>query len=134
MVTRFKNMNLMLVVSAALMAWALEPSHANPRPNILFMTADDMHWDSVGVYRSPVRGISPNLDRLAKEGILFRHAFVQIAICTPSRQVMLSGNHSHQTLELLTILSDYSPAVRRRYRCYPADYSCCRAYSQLENV
>jgi N-sulfoglucosamine sulfohydrolase len=62
------------------------------------MTADDMHWDSVGVYRSPVRGITPNLDRLANDGFMFRHAYVQIAICTPSRQIMLSGNHSHQTM------------------------------------
>jgi N-sulfoglucosamine sulfohydrolase len=62
------------------------------------MTTDDMHWDSVGVYHSPVKGITPNLDRLANEGFMFRHAYVQIAICTPSRQVMLSGNHSHQTM------------------------------------
>jgi len=98
MLTRFRKMFLLFAVYASLMVWAIEPSRASPRPNILFMTADDMHWDSVGVYHSPVKGITPNLDRLANEGFMFRHAYVQIAICTPSRQVMLSGNHSHQTM------------------------------------
>lgn len=87
---------LLFAIHVALLAWAIAPSLA--RPNILFMTADDMHWDSVGVYQSPAKGITPHLDRLATEGFMFRHAYVQIAICTPSRQVMLSGNHSHQTM------------------------------------
>ena len=96
--TCFRKVFVLFVAYACLMVWAVGPSHASDRPNILFMTADDMHWDSVGIYHSPVKGITPNLDRLANEGFMFRHAYVQIAICTPSRQVMLSGNHSHQTM------------------------------------
>jgi len=67
------------------------------RPNILLITADDMHWDSVGVYGCPVAATTPNIDRLAAEGFRFNYAYVPISLCTPSRQVMLSGNHSHQT-------------------------------------
>lgn len=67
-------------------------------PNVLLITADDMNWDSVGVYGCPVEGTTPHIDKLASEGILFDYAYVQIAVCTPSRQVMLSGSHSHQTM------------------------------------
>ena len=71
--------NLFVSILALIMA---AEACAAPKPNILFMTADDMHWDSVGVYQSPVKGITPHLDRLAHEGFMFRHAYVQIAICT----------------------------------------------------
>jgi N-sulfoglucosamine sulfohydrolase len=67
------------------------------RPNILLITADDMNWNSVGVYNSTVAGTTPNIDRLATQGMRFDYAYVQMAMCTPSRTVMLSGNHSHQT-------------------------------------
>ncbi len=70
---------------------------AKERPNILLITADDMNWNSVGVYNSTVAGTTPHIDRFATEGMKFDYAYVQMAMCTPSRQVMLSGNHSHQT-------------------------------------
>jgi len=66
--------------------------------NILLITADDMNWNSVGVYNSTVAGTTPNIDQLAREGIKFDYAYVPLAMCTPSRQIMLSGNHSHQTM------------------------------------
>lgn len=76
---------------------SLMPFRVSARPNILLITADDMHWDSVGVYGCPVSATTPNIDRLAAEGFRFHYAYVPISLCTPSRQVMLSGNHSHQT-------------------------------------
>ena len=88
--------------ATALVAWGigmlcLAPAHLTARPNILLITADDMHWDSVGAYGCPVAATTPNIDRLAAEGFRFSYAYVPISLCTPSRQVMLSGNHSHQT-------------------------------------
>jgi N-sulfoglucosamine sulfohydrolase len=76
---------------------SLMPFSVSARPNILLITADDMHWDSVGAYGCPVSATTPNIDRLAAEGFRFQYAYVPISLCTPSRQVMLSGNHSHQT-------------------------------------
>jgi N-sulfoglucosamine sulfohydrolase len=82
------------------------------QPNILLITADDMSWDSVGVYGCPVEETTPNIDRLASEGIMFEYGYVQIAICTPSRQVMLSGSHSHQTMtRCFTELERVGPAL-----------------------
>jgi N-sulfoglucosamine sulfohydrolase len=96
-------MKLRATIITALLLSCLAALHAADtlkppaRPNILLITADDMHWDSVGAYGCPVAATTPNIDRLAAEGFRFHYAFVPISLCTPSRQVMLSGNHSHQT-------------------------------------
>jgi len=82
------------------------------KPNILLITADDMNWNSVGVYHCDVPGTTPNIDKLASEGMLFEHAYVPLAMCTPSRQIMLSGCHSHQTMTRgFTELERLGPAL-----------------------
>ncbi len=66
---------------------------AAARPNILLITVDDLNWDSLGVTGSPVRDVSPNVDRLAREGIRFTRAHVTVAICQPSRNVLMTGRY-----------------------------------------
>jgi N-sulfoglucosamine sulfohydrolase len=68
-----------------------------PRPNVLFITVDDMNWDSVGVFGCPVPDITPNIDRLASEGLRFQHAHVTIAICQPTRAVWMTGRYPHRS-------------------------------------
>ncbi len=51
-------------------------AHAAERLNVLFITLDDMNWDSVGVFGGPVGDATPNIDRLASEGMRFEHAHV----------------------------------------------------------
>ena len=81
---------------------AIAPA-AEPRPNILFFFADDWgrfariyaeHGDLAGA-----NGLlrTPNLDRLAKEGVLFRNAHVNAPSCTPCRSSLLSGQHFWRT-------------------------------------
>ena len=65
------------------------------RPNIVMIVADDMNWDTPGCLGGAGPDITPNIDRLASEGIRFEHAYVNIAVCTPSRSVMLTGLYSH---------------------------------------
>ncbi|MFW6154284.1 MAG: sulfatase [Planctomycetota bacterium] len=67
------------------------------RPNILLITADDMNWDAVGAYGCPVAGTTPNLDRLAGEGMRFDYAHVTIAVCQPSRSAMMTGRYPHRS-------------------------------------
>ncbi|MFY0653492.1 MAG: sulfatase [Cyclobacteriaceae bacterium] len=99
------------VLLLAALAFALQVQAAD-RPNILLITADDMNWNSVGVYNCPVAGTTPNIDKLASQGMKFDYAYVQMAMCTPSRQVMLSGNHSHQTMTRgFTELERLGPAL-----------------------
>lgn len=70
---------------------------AHGKPNILFLTMDDMNWDSVGCYGSTVEDISPNIDVLAARGMRFQHAFIQSPICTPSRNVLQTGRYPHES-------------------------------------
>lgn len=67
----------------------------HPPVNILFLTADDLNYNSLGCYGSPVRDITPNIDRLAGEGIRFCQAYVNISVSQPSRQSMLTGQYPH---------------------------------------
>jgi N-sulfoglucosamine sulfohydrolase len=65
------------------------------RPNVLFITLDDMNWDSVGAYGSGVSDSTPNIDRLASQGMRFEHGHVTIAICQPTRAVWMTGRYPH---------------------------------------
>ena len=61
------------------------------RPNVLMLVADDMNWDTPGCFGGAADGITPNIDQLAREGLRFSHAYVNISICAPSRSVLLTG-------------------------------------------
>jgi len=65
--------------------------------NVVLITADDLNYNSVGVYGCPIPDITPNIDRLAGQGIRFTHAYVNISICQPSRQSMMTGRYPHRT-------------------------------------
>ena len=67
------------------------------RPDIVLITVDDMNWDAVGAYGCPVPGATPNIDRLAAEGIRFEHAHVTIAVCQPSRSAIMTGRYPHRS-------------------------------------
>lgn len=64
------------------------------RPNILMLVADDMNWDTPGCFGGAAPDVTPNIDRLAAEGMRFWHAYVNVSICTPSRSVLLTGLYS----------------------------------------
>lgn len=66
------------------------------RPNILLMTADDLNYNSVGAYGCGVENITPHLDQFAAEGMCFHHAHVNIAVCQPSRSVLMTGRYPHR--------------------------------------
>ncbi len=74
----------------------LEIGTGDRRPNILFITADDMNYDSVGVYGCSISDVTPNIDRLANEGMRFTHAHVTIAVCQPCRSVLMTGRYPHR--------------------------------------
>ncbi|MHA3774571.1 sulfatase family protein [Verrucomicrobiota bacterium sgz303538] len=68
--------------------------HAAERPNILFIMTDDHAAHAMSCYGSAVNK-TPNLDRIARDGIRFDRAFVTNSICTPSRATILTGKYSH---------------------------------------
>jgi N-sulfoglucosamine sulfohydrolase len=52
-----------------------------------------MNWDAVGAFGCPTEGTTPNIDRLAAQGMRFRHAHVTVAVCQPSRSAMMTGRY-----------------------------------------
>lgn len=67
------------------------------RPNIIFIMADDHATQAISAYGHPISQLAPtpNIDRIAKEGVIFRNNFCTNSICGPSRAVILTGKHSH---------------------------------------
>ena len=65
------------------------------RPNILLIVSDDHGREALGCYGNPVVQ-TPHLDALAADGTRFTHAFCTTASCSPSRSVILSGQHNHR--------------------------------------
>lgn len=64
------------------------------KPNIVFIMSDDHGYQAISAYNDKLIE-TPNIDRIAKEGMLFTHATVTNSICAPSRAVILTGKHSH---------------------------------------
>jgi N-sulfoglucosamine sulfohydrolase len=67
----------------------------DPRPNILFAIADDWSFGHAGAYHCPWVS-TPAFDRVAREGLLFQHAYTPNAKCAPSRATLLTGRYSWQ--------------------------------------
>ena len=63
-------------------------------PNIIFIMSDDHAYQAISCYDSSLNQ-TPNIDRLAKEGVRFRNSFCTNSICGPSRAVLLTGKYSH---------------------------------------
>ena len=69
------------------------------RPNIIYIMTDDHATQMMSAYGS-TRASTPNLDRIAREGILFRNAFCTNALCAPSRATLLTGLYGHKNGQL----------------------------------
>lgn len=67
---------------------------AGQKPNIVFIMSDDHRWNHLGVQGHPWVQ-TPNLDKMAKEGILFNNAFCTTSLCSPSRASFITGQYAH---------------------------------------
>ena len=76
----------------------LSSAQKDTRPNIIHIMSDDHSFQTISAYGHPISKIAPtpNIDRLAKGGIIFAKAFVENSICAPSRATLLTGKYSHQ--------------------------------------
>lgn len=93
--TRRRDFLKTMALAGAALA-APKPSFAkrtdDKRPNIILFLTDDQDKESIGAYGANV--LSPNFDRLAREGVLFNHAYVSSTVCTPSRYSFLTGRYA----------------------------------------
>ena len=101
-----KNLNLKTVVAGVSIAASLTSlsscsnngklfSKKFERPNIVYIMTDDHTQQAISAFGSKLIN-TPNIDRLANEGVKFTNSFVTNSICAPSRAVMLTGKYSHE--------------------------------------
>ncbi len=94
---------LMATVFITECAIAAPPQSQQP-PNIVFILADDHRWDYLGAMGHPFIE-TPNIDRIAEEGVLFENAFVTSSLCSPSRASFLTG----QQPQLHGVKNNFTP-------------------------
>lgn len=86
---------LALISSTLLFAQKKQTGTATKRPNIVIIISDDHAYQTISAYGSKLMQ-TPNIDRIAKEGVRFDKAYVTNSICGPSRAVILTGKYSHK--------------------------------------
>lgn len=98
------------ISTAALSLGAVVAFAAEDRPNILYIMSDDHSFQTIGVYASVLKDYvkTPNIDRIAHEGVRMDNCFVTNSISTPSRAAILTGQYSHHN-QVYT-LADELPA------------------------
>lgn len=89
------SLTITAIVIVFMMNCSSKNSAPTERPNILYIMTDDHGYQAISAYSDQLIS-TPNLDRLADEGVIFRNSFVTNSICGPSRAVMLTGKHSHK--------------------------------------
>ena len=92
------NINLLLFTSVAVCGCTGRQAADEKRPNILYIMCDDHSYQTISAYGSAVSQLAPtpNIDRLAQEGMRFDRAFVENSLSTPSRACLMTGLYSHQ--------------------------------------
>lgn len=93
-INRKSFMQILGAGAAAAAMPSMQSSAESKRPNIIFIFTDDHASHAISAYGSKINQ-TPNLDRIANEGIRFDNCFCTNSICAPSRAVILSGKHSH---------------------------------------
>lgn len=71
------------------------PDESSARPNVVLVMADDLGWGDVG-FHGHERAHTPNLDRLAEDGMRFERFYAAAPVCSPTRASVLSGRHPYR--------------------------------------
>ena len=86
------------------------------RPNVVFIMADDMGWGDVEAYNPESLIPTPNINRLAKEGLCFTDAHSCSALCSPTRYGIMTGRFFWRTHKKHSLVMPYDPPVIPRER------------------
>lgn len=111
------------------LALGLGAAHSAPPPNIVIVLADDMGYGDLGCYNAGSKIPTPNMDRLAREGIRFTDAHSASAVCTPSRYALLTGRYCWRTRLKYGVLFNYEPPLIEPGRATIASLLKSRGYA-----
>ncbi len=116
------------MVVAALSVAALHGADTEQPPNIIFILADDMGYGDVGCFGA-TKIKTPNIDRLAAEGILFTDGHCGASTCTPTRYGLLTGRHNWRSWLKYSALSTSAPLLIEEDRPTVASFLKSEGYS-----
>src|ERR1044071_4948972 len=78
---------------AAMAAAQAQPQNTASRPNLILIISDQFRWDCVGAMGLNPMGLTPNLDQMARRGVIFRSAIVNQPVCAPARGSIFTGQY-----------------------------------------
>lgn len=110
---------LRAAAAAPLAACATKPAAA--RPNIILIMADDLGWETLGSYGGESYK-TPELDRLASQGVRFEHAYAQ-PLCTPTRLQLMTGLYNYRNWKAFGIMDPEEPTFGHHMKA--AGYKTC---------
>ncbi len=97
------------------------PAAEPTRPNVVYILADDLGYGDVGCYNSASKIPTPNIDRLAKDGVRFTDAHSPSAVCTPTRYALLTGRYAWRTRLQRNVIGPFSqPLIAETQLTVPA--------------
>lgn len=91
-----QNTSGLLIVILSLLCFSATTAVAQERPNVVFLLSDDQGWTDYGFMHHP-HIATPNIDQLARSGILYERGYVTAPLCRPSLASIVTGMYPHQT-------------------------------------
>ncbi|WP_397447080.1 sulfatase-like hydrolase/transferase [Polaribacter sp. R77954] len=88
----------------------------NKNPNIIYILADDLGYGDVKTFNSNGKIPTPNLDKMASNGVKFTNAYTSSAVCTPTRYSILTGRYNWRTRLKSFVVSGYSKSLIKQER------------------
>lgn len=85
------------LASLTALSLAANPADINKGLNILLIVADDMNYNAVGTFGCTIPNTTPNIDKLASQGLQFTNAHVTTSVCQPSRGAIMTGMYGHHS-------------------------------------
>ena len=125
-----KNLSFLSLFSAVVLTIAscTSPRKKESPPNIIFILADDLGYGDLKVFNPESKILTPHLDQLAEEGMIFTDAHTTSSVCTPSRYALLTGRYNWRSRLKQGVLTGESQALIPKERTTVASLLKSRGY------
>ena len=106
-----KNVGLIILTFAFIFFQALQAQEQFEKPNVLVILADDLGYGDLQCYNKNSLIPTPNLDQLASEGMRLTNAYCPVAVCSPSRYALMTGNYPFRSWKSRGVMANYEPSM-----------------------
>jgi len=100
-----------ILVVLIFVSCAKERDEPKALPNVILILADDLGYGDLGSYNNQSLIPTPNLDKLASEGIRFTNAYCPVSVCSPSRYALMTGTYPFRSWKKSGVLANYEPSM-----------------------